>query len=381
MRFRGRFTLLGLPVLLAFAVVAPAADDPAPLLKPITPPGVSLRVRFPVTPGFPKTMSFNAQVPRGKKKSELIDVTVAVETLPDKSYVTAKKLESWGYEVPKDKEFILPELVITTAQVAPKPAKGQDVVVRLSNLKLAVIDNPASTDETVYRCDISLSFATFCYGNERALEPRLSFGDKFFELTAAADKTKRPGTSDAPLPEITSSADTKLVPAYATMTAQRGLQLFSYATINGLESFKTPDNKVVPVNVLVSSITNTQSGVLVTLGLARGCKIEMDQTAGGMAAMGVDAKSEFIPGKIKELRLAVHTGPGLKTVKDIVIKDLPVMVDKNRSDSFMFVGQKFMDTYFVDGVYAGTADSWKLHGRVDPDLLQDIKMRPKPPKQ
>lgn len=380
MRVRGGVALLGLVAVFAVGLAARAADEPAPLLKPVTPAGGQLRVRLGVTPGFPKTMSFHAQVPKAKKKSELIDVTVALDTLPGKSYITAKKLESWGYDVPKDKEFLLPELVITAAQVAPKPTKGHDAVVRLTNIKLSVIDNPASTDNTIYFCDMSLSSTSLYQGGERALEPRVSFGDKFLELTVPPAITKRPGTDDAKVVDVTGT-DTKNVPAFGAMTSRGGLQVFSYASVNGLDTYKTPEGKTFPVNVAVSSITNSPTGVVVTLGLVRGCKIEMDNAAKGMGATGVEAKSEFVPGKIKELRLAVNTGPGLKTVKDLVIKDLPVLIDKNQSEGYMLIGQKFMDTYFVDGVYAADVNGWKLHGRVDPDLLQDVKMRPKPPKQ
>jgi hypothetical protein len=372
--------LLGPVAVFAVVFAAQAADEPAPLLKPVAPMANQLRVRFPVTPGYPKTMSFNALVPRGKKKSELIDVIVALDTMPGKSYITAKKLESWGYDVPKDKEFLLPELTFTTAQIAPKPMKGHDTVVRLTNIKLTVIDAPASTDNTIYLCDMSLSASAFYLGNEKAMEPRLSFGDKFFELTLSPNIAKRPGTEDAKVVEVTSSPDTKLVPAYSPMIPRVGYQVFGYAAINGQDAYKTPDGRVFPINVVVSSITNVPSGVIVTLGLVRGCKIEMDQAAPGMGATGVEAKSEFIPGKIKELRLGVNTGPGMKTVKDIVIKNLEVAVDRNQSEGYMLVGQKFMDAFFTDGVYAGDANGWKLHGRVDPDLLMDIKTRPKPQK-
>ncbi len=374
---RARLALLLSAVLVSLALGARAADEPAPLLKVTTPAGGQLRVRLPVEPGFPRTMRFTAQVPNGKKKSELLNATVALDTLPGKSYITAKKLESWGYEVPKSKEFLLPELIISAAQIAPKPAKGHDATVRLTNLKLSVIDNPASTDNTIYFADMSLCSTTLYQGSDRTMEPRVSFGDKFLELTVPAGIVKRPGTSDAKIPDVTGTADTKLAPVYGPMVTRGGLQVFGYATVNGQETYKTPDGKVFPVNVAVSSITNVPSGVVVTLGLVRGCKIEMDANGMAMGATGVDAKSEFVPGKIKELRLAVNTGPGMKTVKDIVIKDLPVLIDKNQSEGYMLIGQKFIDTYFADGVYAADANGWKLHGRAPAELLMEIKTRPK----
>jgi hypothetical protein len=279
--------------------------------------------------------------------------------------------------VPKDKEFVLPELTFVASQIAPKPTKGRDTVVRLTNVKLAVIDAPARADNTIFMCDLSLSAATLYIGKERTMEPRISFGDKFFELTVPAAIAKCPGTDDAPLVAVTATADPKRVPAFGPMIPRGPLQTFGYAAINGQNSYKTSDGKEIPVCVAVSTITNLPDGALVTMGLARGCKIEMDQTATGLSANGPESKSEYVPGKIKELRLAVNTGPGLKTVKDIVIKDMPVFVDKNQTDGYMLIGQKFMDAYFADAVYAGSGDGWKLHGRIDPDLLFDIKTRPK----
>ena len=71
---------------------------------------------------------------------------------------------------------LLPELVISTAQVAPAPKKGDkgsDVTVRLTNIKLTVIPDPPNDDGTIFFCDMTLSATQFYQGNERALEPRL----------------------------------------------------------------------------------------------------------------------------------------------------------------------------------------------------------------
>jgi hypothetical protein len=379
MRVPGRLALFGLAVFLSVTLAAPAADEPAPLLKPITPTGGQLRVRMPVTPGYPKTMQLSAQVPRGNKKSELIDVVVALDSLPNPSYITPKKLESWGYEVPKTKEFLLPELLLTMSQIAPKPSKGgTDVVVRLTNLKLTVVDAPASTDNTVFFSDMSLSATTLYQGGERAMEPRLSFEDKFLEMTVPAAIVKRPGTEAVQVPGVTTNTDAALVPAVGPTTVRNGLPVFAYAAVNGQESYKLANGTVVPVNVLVSSISNWEAGIVVTIGLARGCKVDMDMAAAGMTATGALGKSEMIPGKVKELRLGLYTGAGLKMQKDFVIKDVSVVVDKNVSEGYVYLGPKFMDTYFKDGVYAAGADGWKLHGRINPDLLFDIKTRKKP---
>ena len=384
MRVRGRLALSGLAVVFAAALASSAADEPAPLLKPVTPAGTNLRVRIPVTPGFPKVVSFPAKVSNGKQKSALLDVNVAYDALPNPSYVSAKKLESWGYVVAKGaREFVLPELHIAAAQIAGKMGKGNDkgsdVVIRLTNVRLTVIPETAAKDDTIHFNDMTLSPTTFFQGGERTMEPRLSFADKFLELTVPATLVKRPGTDDVSAPEVTVSQDAKLVPAVGPTTVRGSMPAFTYASINGQDSYKKPDGKtVVPVNVAVSSITNMSDGVMVTLGLARGVKIEFDQAAAGQAATGVEGKSEFLPGKIKELRLGLLTGPGLKAQKDIVIKDLPVMVDRNQSEGYMLIGQKFLDTYFTDAVYTNAGDAWKLYGRVDPELLFDIKTRKKP---
>jgi hypothetical protein len=378
MRVCGRFALFGLAVVLSVALASSAADEPAPLLKPVAPTGGNVRVRFPVTPGFPKPMTFAAQVPRAKKKSELIDVRVAYDSIPNPSYITAKKLVNWGYDAGKAKEFLLPELFISTTQIAPKPTKGSDAVIKLTNLKLTIVAESASKDDNIHFCDLCLSSTALFQGAERATEPRLAFADKFMELTVpAAAIAKRPGTDAVGAPDVSVSSDTKLVPSVGPMVT-RGMPVFAFASVDGQDSYKLPDGKIVPVNVAVSTISNMPDGVMVTLGLARGVKLDFDQAAAGQAAVGVDVKSEFIPGKIKELRLGLLTGPGLKVQKDIVVKDIPVFVDKNVSEGYVLIGQKFIDRYFIDGVYSNPGDGWRMHGRVNPELLFDIKTRKKP---
>lgn len=392
MRFRSRLAVSVIAVVI-LAALMPAADPP-PLLKAVTPAGGALRVRAPVTPGFPNPMTFTtAQVPNGKAKSKMADAKVAWEVLPGQSYVTLKKLESWGYEPGKSKEFILPELHLSVTQIAPKPTKGSDVVLKIPNLKLVVIDNPASKDDTVHMADISLNVTTLFGNAERTFEPRISFADKFLEMTApAAWAAKKPGTDAVMAPEVSATANDKLLASVApTMNrvipsdnpamAGRGMPVFTYAAVDGQDFYKTPDGKTLPVSVAVSSISNMPSGVMVTLGLARGCKIEFDAAAAGEAALGVDAKSAFVPGKLKELRIGmtVDVGKGKKEQRDIVVKDIEVKVDKNISEGYVLIGQKFMDAYFADAVYSHAGDGWKLHGRTNPDLHADIKTRPKKP--
>lgn len=397
MRFRGRLAVSGVAVVFLVALM-PAADEApvAPLLKEVKAGNGQLRVRIPVTPGFPNPMSFTAQVPKAKKKSELADIKVAFEVMPGQSYVTAKKLESWGYEPGKAREFSLPELFVSVTQVSPKPSKGADVSIKLTNVKLTVIADPASKDDTVHQADISLSSTTLFQYAERTHDTRTSFADKFIEMTVpAAAAAKRPGTDAVVAAEVSISPDSKLVPSFGPMINRnipsdnpamvRSMPVFTYAAVDEQDSYKTPDGKTIPVSVSVSSISNMPSGIMVTLGLARGVKIEFDAAAAGMAGLGVDTKSAFVPGKIKELRLGLmidKKGKGQKDQKeqkDIVIKDIPVQVDKNISEGYLLISQKFIDTYFIDGVYVNSNNEWKLHGRTNPELLFDIKTRKKLP--
>lgn len=376
MRSLSRLVLFGLAVGLSYAINTSAADEPAPLLKNAIPISGHIRVRFPVTPGYPKTMQFSAQVPNGQKKSELVPVTVAYDSLLNKSYIAAKKLESWGYEVPANKEFVLPELHIATTQVSPKLAKERDLIFRLTNVKLTIIEKPVDANDTIFDCDLCLSSAAIYGGSERLMEPRLSFANKFLEFNVPSSKVKRPGTDDVELREVTTTADANLVPAFAPMVL-RGTHTFAYAAVNEQDAFKVANGTVVPVKAVVASINNWQQGILISIGLARGCNVQIDQNAKAITGTNVDSKSEMIPAKLKELRLGLFTDAGYKTPKDLVLKDVPVVVDMNISEGGMSIGQSFIDKHFKDAVYSGTGDGYKLYGRVNSEMLVDVKTRKK----
>ena len=374
MQFPLRTTVFG--SLLAVSLAVCAADEPPPLLKPVNVVGSSVRVRLPVTPGEPTTMSFNAQLPHGTNKQQMVDVVVALDTMHGKSYISAKKWESWGYNKPNTPEVILPELYVAAGQISPKPMQGHDVVVRLANLKLTLVNHTASPDGLIHQCDLCLSAQTLFSANERSFQPHVSFSDKFLEFTVPQTMVKKLGTSDVVIPEVTATDTEGLTPAFVPHKKDGNYYMFEYASINGLTAFKAANGSLTPVKVTVASITNTPTGIILPIGIARGCKVEMDEKAIG-DGIGVEAKTEFIPAKVKELRIAVFTGPGLKTQKDLVIKDLEVLVNKYQSDGRVLIGQKFIDNYFVDGVYAADASGYKLHGRVNTELLMDIKTRPK----
>jgi len=222
---------------------------------------------------------------------------------------------------------------------------------------------------------MSITPTALFQGNERTMQPRLAFADKFLELTVPNANVKHLNSSDVALGEVTVSEPAYTLAATPT-TIRNGRPAFTYAAVNGKESFLSPNKTPIPVSVSVASINNTEAGIIVSQPLAVGCGVEIGKD--GMVVVGVETKSQFVPGKMKELRLGLMTGPDLKVPQDIVLKELPVMVDKNAVDSYIFLGQKFVEMYFKDGVLAVGADGvWKLHGRVDPALLADIKTRPK----
>ncbi|MFM8271054.1 MAG: hypothetical protein ACKODX_01850 [Gemmata sp.] len=386
MRWCGRIALCGLVA----ALSAHAADAPDPLLKPVTPTGTQARVRLPTKGGFPDTLRFGARVPGGKNTGEVIDITVALDTQLGKSFVAGKTVAAWGYEVPPNREFVLPELLVPAAQVAPAVKKGgRDALVRLANVKLHVVEPPADAKNMIYQCTIALSASDLYRGGEKALEPRVSFADHFLELTvptAEPKKTgpppalglKRPGTDDFAVPEATADATPGLVPVAAPTTARGGAPLLAYVAINGMDAYPLANKNLMPVNVSVSGINNWNTGVVITLGLARGCKVEFDENKRVGTGTGTQAQTEMVEGKIKELRIGLVTGPGLKAQKDLVLKDVPVVVDKSVSEGMMWVGPRFIDAHFKDAVYATGPDGvWKLHGRCSPDALADVKTRPK----
>ncbi|HEV3437449.1 MAG TPA: hypothetical protein VG122_08820 [Gemmata sp.] len=358
------------------ALCAPAADEPGPLLKPIVPSSSNVRVRIPVIEERGTTMQFKAQVPKGKsKKGETIDVAVGIENLPGPSFVSSKLWQSWGYEIPPNKIAVLPELILLGTQVAPKTSK-HDVQVKMAMIQLEIIEPPGGA-EKVRGCDIYMTLKDLTKYADRTFETRLYFQDKFLELTVPSGTVKRPGTGDDVPPDPAISADRELVVVAGPMANRKGLPQFAYASINGLTQYKTPDGKIELVNAGVSSTNDWPTGVLITSGTARGCGVEIEQGS-DIKGMGATFEAMIAKGKVKELRLGIMTGPGLKTQKDIVIQDLTVWIDKSNSGHFVWLGPQFLSTYLKDHIFAcGSDGMWQLYGRLKPDLLQDIKTRPK----
>lgn len=358
------------------AVGAAPGDAPAPLLKAVVPTGSNVRVRVPVIEERMTTMQFKGKVPGARaKKGEMIEVNVGIENLPGPSYVSAKRWQSWGYEVPPNKIAVVPELILLGLQVAPKASKGFDVQIKMPAMRLEIIEPPGGV-ETVRGCDIFLSLKELTRNTDRTYLTRFYFQDKFFELTAPAGAVKRLGSGDEPPPEPATTADAGLVPFACPMRAG---PLFAYCSVNGLTQYKTAAGAVEMVNAGVSSTNDWPTGVMMTIGAARGCGVELDQTT-DEKGLGATFETRVLKGKIKELRLGAMTGPDFKSQKDIVIQDLTVWVDKSNSGHFMWLGPRFLDTYFKDQVMAcGPDGQWQLYGRAKFDILEDIKLRPKKP--
>jgi hypothetical protein len=111
-----------------------------------------------------------------------------------------------------------------------------------------------------------------------------------------------------------------------------------------------------------------------TVHTARGCDVEFTPPE------GMDWGS--VEGKVKELRLGVFAGPGLRAQKDFVLKDVKVVVYNQDSYGFVYLGPRFVEEYFKDGVFGCGPDGvWRLHGRVKTELLEDLKTRTPPPKK
>jgi hypothetical protein len=341
-----------------------AADEPAPLLKPVVPRGIGVRVRIPTSEA--KSGFYHLAAQAVKAKGGMADITAAFEVRSGQSYVSAKKWRSWGYEVSANKVGVLPELMIRGVQVAPKLSQGRDVEFRLTDLHLQIVEPPKGAD-TVIGCDLLLALNDVSKNADRAYEPRLYFADNFLELTVPASSVKRPGTGDMPLPEPAVNPDLALVPFLAPVKT-RGVAVFTSSAINGLARYRISDGKEKSVSVTMSSTTNCPGGIMVSMGTARGCKIELEEKE--IRGTGTSFETAIAKGKVKELRLGVRTGPGYQTARDLVFKDVTVWVDKNDSGHMVWLGPSFLRDQLANPVYAcGPDGAWKLFGRAKPEML------------
>jgi hypothetical protein len=358
---------------LTLGVFGAAADGPPPLVKPVTPAN-GVRVRVPVEEN-PKTyMQFKATV--AKKKGDTFDVKVMIDTHHNSARVELKKWKSWGFDVPNNRIGVIPELIIPSAQISPKPTKGRDVDFRVANVKVNIIESAVGNDAVGGGCDILLSLRDLTGGADRTFEPRFYFHDKFLELTAPGTMVKRLNTGDMTSPDATATAG-DLVPAVGTMNATSGSPVFSFASVNSYARYMLTTGKVETVNVSVSTIANyPEPGIVMTLSTAHGCNVELEKQP---------REGETVTGKVKELRLEMLTGPGFKTKKDLVLREVTVYVSEDKTHSAVILGPRFVEKYLTDGVYGCGSDGvWRLHGRVEAKYLEDPKTRqpqPMPKKQ
>lgn len=370
--FRSRLLATALLAALALLGTVGAGAEPAPLLKPVTPAGGAARVRLPVTEDAQTFAQLKGTIPNPKKKGETVAVKVLIDTLPNVGRVSLKTWKDWGFEVPANRLGTLPELVVTGTQLGTKGTKGGDIEFRATNIRLSIVEPPAGS-EAAFGCDLWVSVRDLTGGTDRAAEARFHFADRFLELTAPGAAVKKLATADVVVPEP-KGAEGELVPVAGAQALRNGVPTFAFAAINGRAEYVTPAGKTEKVNAMVSSITNyAPPGVLMTLNTARGCGVELEKQP---------ADGETVTGKVKELRLALLTGPDLKVPKDFVLKDISVAVIDEKTIAAVWLGPRFVEEYFADGVLGCGADGvWKLHGRVKPELLADPKTRTVPPKK
>ncbi|MBA4064631.1 MAG: hypothetical protein C0501_13140 [Isosphaera sp.] len=363
------------PLSAAFAALvvslAPAADPP-PLLRAVAPPAGAARVRIPLKEDKATVMQFRALVPKPKgQKGEPAEIKVTLGTIDSHPLVYTKTWEKWGFAVPENRTGVIPELVVPAGVLSPRPAKGRDAEVRFTDVKVEVRDGPGGA-ETFGGCDLLLRVKDLTRDAERAVEPQLFFADRFLDLTLPSAAVRRLNTGPEALPELAVTATPGLVPAAGPMV-DRGWPTFAFAAVNGQAEYKDPAGKTHPVRVGVHARW-TGVPVVVTAHTATGCGVEFTPPPAG--------DWSGVKGRAKELRLGLVTGPGLKAAKDLVLKDLDVWVTRDESHGFVSLTPRFVEEYFADGAYAcGPDGAWRLHGRVKPELLQDVKTRPPAPKK
>jgi hypothetical protein len=244
-------------ILAAFALLTIAAE-PEQLLKPVTPPASGVRVRIPIDGSKAYTATqLKVRVPKAKSKSgEMIDATV-------KAYVSSKRWQKWGYEVPANKKGMISELVIPATQLLPKPAKGRDIEVTFTSIAVEIIDPPGQL-EHLYGSDIYLPLTDLTRNADRQFQPRLYFDDLFLEMTVPRRAVEGLDTGDGTPAEPAVSDDAKLIPVSGPMVIRRS-PVFAFSSINGLTKYKLPDGSMQTVDVAVSSNANLPGGIIMTI--------------------------------------------------------------------------------------------------------------------
>ena len=348
--------LVAAALLLVVDAFVAAADAPAPLVKPVAPGGGAVRVRLPMQ-GKTATGAFKAQIPNPKgKKGATTEITLHVSTMSGGTTVSIQQWKAWGYEVPPDRTGVLPELIITSAQLAPKPAKGRDIEFRILNVKVPLYEAPGGEKGGINNA-LGIPLSSLTGGADRACEPRVHFADRFIELSAPAAAVKKLNTGEATSSDPQVTTDDKLLPAFIPMTGP----LVTFVSVNGQTQYKRTTGKI---EVVAAGLNIGGGAITMSVSMARGCGVELDKEVGPTL------------GKVKELRFGPITGPGVKGQKDFVLKDVTVAISDSEDSSFIWLGSAFVEEHFKDGVYGCAPDGvWRLHGRVKPEHIDDIKNR------
>jgi hypothetical protein len=358
----------------------PPRDKDGALLKAVAPPAGQSRVRVPLAEGPMKAIQLRVQVPHPRKKGEATDATAGLDTL-NRCVVTTKMLETWGYPTPAGKTFVLPELLVVAHQLAPKPAgKGTDVLVRVQNLKFDVLDAAPDGGGQILGADMLLFLPDLVRATAgRPPETRFHFPEKFLDLTVPPAAVRWPGTGeDLPAAaEPEAKADPNLVVVACPLNPTPSMA-FTSGSVDGIDTFQTPDGKTHAVTPLLSSVTHGGSGVIMNIGMARALKLDVDLTKEAAVGMSTEKRLRLIEHTVKELRVGALTGPGLKTPRELVFADQKIWIEVTESEPALWIGYPFLVAHFKDSVLAYAADGKAtLHGRVNPDLVKDPRPKKK----
>jgi hypothetical protein len=348
-------------VILLGAALA-AAADPAPLVPAPKPPANTARVRLPML-GKTATCAFKAQIPEQKGKTDkAADITLYVGNPGGGVTTTIQQWQAWGFVVPADRNAKLPELIVFGLQASPKPDKGRDAELKLTDIPVRLYEAPGGEKGGISNT-LGIPLNLLSGNADKAAETRVYFDDRVIELSVPGARVKRPGTGPDRLADLQITDDDKLAPAYLPLNGYN----LKYVSVNGLTQYTRPTKKVEQVAGGLS--LGSGAAITMSVSMARGCDVELDKAA------------DPTTGRVKELRLGPIAGPGVKGQKDFVLKNVTVAISGSEDHSYIWLGSAFVEQYFRDGVYACEAadGSWKLHGRVKPEYFDDQKNRGKKP--
>lgn len=347
--------LVSAAVLASAALFAGAAGAVDPLVKPVAPGGGAVRVRLPMI-GKTATSAFKAQIP--KPKGGASEVTVYVSMYSGVT-TTIQQWKAWGFDVPANRNAVLPELIISGVDAAPKAGKGRDVEFKLAKIPVSLYEAPGG-DKGGISDTLSIPLSLLVAAGASPADTRVHFADRLIEFSAKSASAKKLGTGAEKLADLDLTDDSKLLVAHIPTNAFGGL---AFAAVNGKTQYKRPTGKVENVT---AGIDLNGGGILMSVSMARGCGVELD--------------SEKNPrvGVVKELRFGPIAGAGVKGLpKDFVLRDVKVDISDGEDHSHIWLSSEFVEKYFKDGVLAQDGNAWKLHGRVKPEFFDDQKNRPK----